>query len=163
MNLNYDQVTGHISKDDGEVIATGWAGNGEGKNNPALQAERNVGPLPQGLYQVGEWEYEHNGLGHDVVALLQVEGETFDRSGFFIHGPSVNLEHYGQESKGCIVVPRDGRLVVKSLNPDFVKVFASVVPEVAPVETTVEQVANVVSEGASILSDVVDFIHPTEG
>ena len=122
MNLNYDQATGHLTKDDGTLVAVGWAGNGEGKNNPEMQNVHSEGPLPQGGYDVAEWEYEHNGLGHDVVALHQVSGETFDRSDFFIHGPAVNPEHYGQESKGCIVIPREGRLAVKDLRPDTITV-----------------------------------------
>jgi hypothetical protein len=135
MNINYNQATGHITDESGDLLAVGWAGNGDGKNNPGFQEVPCVGPLPQGLYEVAEWEHEHNGLGHDVVALHQIEGETYGRSGFFIHGPSVNPDHYGQESRGCIVVPREGRLKLEDLKPVYVRVtgpVAEVAPEPVP-------------------------------
>lgn len=103
-------------------MAQGWAGHGEGKNNPAMQDCIGVGPLPQGLYRVGHWEAYHPGLGPLVTYLQQIEGETFGRSGFFIHGAS--SEHPGEESKGCIVIPREGRDKVHDLNPDFIRVVA---------------------------------------
>jgi hypothetical protein len=55
-----------------------------------------------------------------VAELLQVQGETFGRSAFFIHGPS--SKHYGEESMGCIVVPRPGRTHVKELDPKTITV-----------------------------------------
>ena len=135
MNINYDQATGHITDEGENLLAVGWAGNGDGKNNPAMQDVHNTGPLPQGLYEVADWEHDHNGLGHDVVALHQVEGETFGRDDFFIHGPSVNPDHYGQESKGCIVVPREDRLKLEAMKPAYVRVIGptvEVVPEPIP-------------------------------
>ena len=132
MNVAYDPSTGHITDEAGNLLAIGWAGNGEGKNNPAMQNVHNVGPLPYGLYEVAEWEHFHNGLGHDVVALHQIEGETYGRDGFFIHGPAINSEHYGQESKGCIVVPREGRLKLEDLKPVYIRVVGPAL-EVAPV------------------------------
>ena len=132
MNINYDQVTGNITDEAGNLLATGWSGRGEGKNNPDMQSVHNEGPLPQGLYETGEWEHQHNGLGHDVVALHQIEGETYGRDGFFIHGPSVNPDNYGEESKGCIVVPREGRLKLEDLKPVYVRVVGPAL-EVAPI------------------------------
>lgn len=117
MNLNYSQSTGVITTDEGGVITTGWAGNGEGKNNPRMQAVMSVGPLPQGIYGVGEWEETHAGLGPLVARLIQFRGKTFNRAAFYIHGPAVDPEHRGQESKGCIVIPRPGREAVQFLNP----------------------------------------------
>lgn len=122
--ITFSQSTGIIRSEDGGLVAFGWAGHGEGKNNPALQASRALGPLPQGLYTVGPWEDVHPGLGPIVARLIQVEGETFGRDAFYIHGPAVSLDKYGQESKGCIVVPRAGRLKVKALDPEFVRVLA---------------------------------------
>jgi len=109
MNLNYDQVTGRITDENGELIATGWAGHGEGKNSPAHQMDHDLGPLPQGVYEIGPWgdwstqPYPKH-LGPLIASLTQVEGETYGRSGFFIHGPggADSLE----SSKGCIEVPR---------------------------------------------------------
>lgn len=122
--LTYSQSTGIIHDQDGAIVAFGWAGHGDGKNNPAMQDSHALGPLPQGLYTVGKWEDVHPGLGPIVARLIQVEGETFGRDAFYIHGPAVDPKKYGQESKGCIVVPRVGRLKIKALDPDFVRVLA---------------------------------------
>ena len=116
MNLNYAQSTGKLTLDDGTLVAVGWAGRGPGKNNPALQAVKSTGPLPQGVYTVGEW-HDHPRLGLMVARLIQTEGETFGRDEFFIHGASRNLDKFGQESKGCIVLTHTEREEVKDLNP----------------------------------------------
>ena len=112
----YSQSTGIVAGPDGATVASGWAGNGHGKNNPTEQATRCVGPLPQGLYVVGEWT-EHPRLGRMVAPLTMIEGDAFGRSEFWIHGPSTKAERYGQESLGCIVIPYAGRLRVKDLLP----------------------------------------------
>lgn len=39
------QKTGELQQD-GEHVATGYSGAGEGKNNPKMQSVRNVGPIP---------------------------------------------------------------------------------------------------------------------
>lgn len=122
MNLNYSQSTGCVTDDNGMNIAIGWAGHGEAKNNPAMQGEQNLGPLPRGVYKVLPWEERHPGLGPMVARILQVSGETYGRSGFFIHGPSLDKAKYGQESKGCIVVPRSDREKIKALNPSTITV-----------------------------------------
>lgn len=115
MNLNYSQSSGAITKDDGTLVTHGWAGHGNGKNNPTMQDQHELGPLPRGVYAVGKWEARHGNLGPIVASLTQTSGNTFGRSAFYIHGPDTNPKEYGQESKGCIVIPRPGRLAVKAL------------------------------------------------
>lgn len=124
MILEFSQSTGNVRKDGGVLVASGWAGRGDGKNNPDAQHLRSFGPLPRGLYKVGPWEDEHPGLGPIVARLTQVEGDTYGRNAFYIHGPAMNPDKYGQESKGCIVLPRPGRLAVQALAPDFIRVTA---------------------------------------
>jgi len=116
--LIYHQGSGLIRKVDGTFVALGWAGNGLGKNNPSWQHQKNEGPLPRGIYEVGPWEEEHAGLGPIVASLKQIQGETYGRSGFYFHGPAMDSAKFGQESRGCIVVPRAGRLKVKDLAPE---------------------------------------------
>ena len=120
----YFQHSGIMLDDNGQQVAIGWSGNGEGKNNPAMQDVHNVGPLPQGMYKVGDWQPTHPRLGPWVAALTQVAGQTFGRSAFYIHGPSTDPAKFGQESEGCIVVPRSMRLVLRALAPDFMEVKA---------------------------------------
>lgn len=124
MILNYSQSTGTWTTEAGAFVARGWAGHGEGKNNPAMQHVKSTGPLPQGLYRVGPWEDQHPGLGPIVARLIQVEGETYGRDAFYIHGPSSDPSRYGEESKGCIVVPRRQRIAIQALNPEYVRVTA---------------------------------------
>ena len=115
--LIYHQGSGVIAAPDGVTVAFGWAGNGKGKNNPDEQGHRRVGPLPQGLYSVGVW-CDHPRLGKMVAPLTQIDGETFGRDDFWIHGPSKDPVRYGQESMGCIVTPFSSRLKVRGLLPE---------------------------------------------
>ena len=135
LTLTYSQADGTLTNDEGNVIANGWAGHGQGKNNPFMENVHNIGPLPRGLYRVGPWGcgdptkpdyvkgYPKN-LGPLIASLTQIEGETYGRSDFFIHGPDRDPAHYGQESRGCTVVPRPQREVVHNLAPDFIRVVA---------------------------------------
>ena len=123
LTLTWHQAGGLMTDPDGREVAQGWAGNHEGKNNPAKQAVHDLGPLPQGLYKVGQWQ-DHPHLGHMVSHLEQIEGETYGRDGFFIHGASKDPEKLGQESKGCIVIPYQARLKVKEFSPSFIQVVA---------------------------------------
>ena len=122
----YSQASGLLQTPEGQYVAFGWAGKGIGKKNPAMDNERCVGPLPKGLFRVGEWEETHPGLGPIVARLVQVEGETHGRDGFYFHGPASDPNHYGQESMGCIVVPRAGRLKAREAAPEgsYVQVVA---------------------------------------
>lgn len=117
MNLNYSQTSGLITDDQGNTIAKGWAGRGYGKNNPAAQMTREVGPLPQGVYRVEAWG-RHPRLGPLTARLIQIQGDTFGRDDFFIHGPSKDPKSFGQESKGCIVILRPDREKVAALLAD---------------------------------------------
>ena len=75
VTLTYSQSTGNLFDEAGDFVALGWAGNGEGKNNPEMESTHNVGPLPRGLYQVGPWEATHPGLGPMVARLIMVSGK----------------------------------------------------------------------------------------
>jgi len=50
------------TRQDGRYLATGWAGHDAGRNNPAEQADHNIGPLPRGKYTIGH-AYTHPKLG----------------------------------------------------------------------------------------------------
>lgn len=111
---------------DGAFVSTGYSGAGAGKNNPAQQATRDVGPIPQGKYKIhlqpqctsdlgggtevcmfcgGQGAHKH---GPFVLRLdADPSNEMFERDGFLIHGDSI--AHPGMASEGCIVVPRTAR------------------------------------------------------
>lgn len=85
-------------------VSKGYSGNGNGKNNPAMQNVENVGPLPQGLYGI---ESPINSPKHGPTALPLVpdpKNTMFGRSEFLIHGDSV--EAPGCASEGCIVMAK---------------------------------------------------------
>lgn len=46
----YSQSTGKITDANGKVLATGYSGYLQGKNNPSSQNIRNLGPIPQGKW-----------------------------------------------------------------------------------------------------------------
>jgi hypothetical protein len=106
----YEQATGTLLDGDGNVIAHGYSGAGDGKNDPSKQDEREIGPVPQGTYTIGAPEFvnTHGPHGPFVLPLAPDPGdEMFGRSGFLMHGDSV--EHPGAASKGCIIMPRNVR------------------------------------------------------
>lgn len=125
--LQYSQTSGTWSTVDDDHIATpiarGWSGNHAGKNNPAMQNVPCIGPLPQGWYTRQMWEATHDHLG-PMVAFLLPDGDNamFGRGDFFIHGTARDPESYGQESKGCTVLPRADRQAVKDTGLTRVKV-----------------------------------------
>jgi hypothetical protein len=102
----YEQRSGNIFKADGELVATGYSGFGDGKNNPAAQDEPNIGPIPCGAYTIG-FPIDRAGGPHGpfVLPLRPDPGnEMHGRSGFLCHGDSI--DHAGSASHGCIILPR---------------------------------------------------------
>ena len=84
------------------AIGMGYSGHGPGKNNPDMQAEHDVGPIPVGRYTIGPPEDGHGGF---ALRLTHDPGnEMFGRDGFLIHGDSVSEP--GTASLGCIILPR---------------------------------------------------------
>jgi Protein of unknown function (DUF2778) len=103
----YEQATGILLSPSGEVLGKGYSGFGEGKNKPDAQAESNVGPLPRGLYTIAE-PHDDAHVGPYAMRLTPLtDTNTFGRSDFLIHGDSV--QHPGQASHGCIIMPRSVR------------------------------------------------------
>lgn len=105
MTWTYKQATGELFHDDAQMpVATGYAGAGEGKNNPAMQTIHNVGPIPVGGYTIGD-PSDTRTHGPYVLDLTPAPGNNMcGRSGFLIHGDSV--VHPGTASEGCIIMPR---------------------------------------------------------
>lgn len=105
--LTYVQKTGALIGPDGRVLGVGYAGAGPGKNNPAMQAAHNVGPLPCGDYVMSA---PVNTTEHGPYVLWLIPNAAnvmYGRSGFGLHGDSI--AHSGEASEGCIVQDRDVR------------------------------------------------------
>jgi hypothetical protein len=107
----YEQATGKLTEDEGKLIGIGWAGHLQGRNNPAMQNVKGVGPLPKGKYFVQDPE-DGTHLGPMAFPLVpDKDNEMFGRSGFFIHG--ANADHPTLSSDGCIIQGRIAREYVR--------------------------------------------------
>jgi hypothetical protein len=108
----YHQASGCLEDADGAIAGTGYSGHGPGVNNPALQNDPDVGPIPQGFWTISP-SFSSPTKGPVVMDLMpNAATETFGRSGFMMHGDSV--EHPGAEeaSLGCIIMARSIRQAV---------------------------------------------------
>jgi hypothetical protein len=106
LNL-FQQSTGIWTASDGKVTQ-GYAGLGAGKNNPAMQDRKGIGPLPRGKYTGTELRDPDPVVGAYAIALTpDPSNNMYGRNSFFLHGDSV--EHPGEASHGCIVMPREVR------------------------------------------------------
>lgn len=95
---------------DGEIISRGYSGKGRGKNNPALEGIRGLGPIPRGLWRIKN-VYNSANVGPYALTLHAVDIKPDDdihqvtgRSAFRIHGDSI--KNPGDASNGCIILPR---------------------------------------------------------
>src|SRR5947209_13197106 len=104
----YKQSTGEMKNGDGKVIAIGYSGHLQGKNNPDLQSQHEVGPIPQGMWTVLGPPVDTTSHGPYVLHLHpDPDTNTFGRSGFLIHGDT--KVHPGMASLGCIILLHDAR------------------------------------------------------
>jgi hypothetical protein len=88
-----------------------YSGHGDGLNNPAMQAVRNVGPIPAGLWHIGRPVTPPNHLGPLAMPLTPEPGtDALGRDGFFIHGDNEAGNYTA--SDGCVVLPRAARWAV---------------------------------------------------
>ena len=97
-----------------ERAGTGYAGHGNGLNNPEGQGvsededKANAGPLPRGQYTIGP-PTDH--IGPVSMNLHPDPGTDMDGRGensFWIHGDNASKPPFSS-SEGCIVLPRDAR------------------------------------------------------
>lgn len=124
MAWRYEQSSGQLFNDAGELVAIGYSGHGEGLNNPEFQNVPDVGPLPQGLWQIGPpYNSEKHGL-YVLPLSAAPETETFGRDEFKVHGDEV--DHPGQflASLGCLILPRFARVYMWTLGDHLLEVAA---------------------------------------
>jgi hypothetical protein len=95
----YVQKTGILILN-GKEVGTGYSGNGEAKNDPAKEMEKDVGPIPAGLWKIGK---ARDFKGMKNCFDLSPDGhDAHKRTEFLIHGDSKN--HPGTASEGCIIL-----------------------------------------------------------
>ena len=88
----------------GKVVSRGYSGAGRGKNNPALQAAANIGPIPRGRWRIVSVGDSSNVGPFAIVLAPAPSTATLGRSAFRIHGDSIAAP--GTASHGCIILPR---------------------------------------------------------
>lgn len=108
----------------GDVIdEDAYAGNGDGLNNPAAQDQQKVGPLPTGLYTIGQ-AFVHPHLGPVTMVLTpDPANDMHGRSAFRIHGD--NSAGDQSASEGCVVAKRATREQVNFSHDRVLRVVAS--------------------------------------
>jgi lipoprotein-anchoring transpeptidase ErfK/SrfK len=105
MTWTYHQSTGQIEHD-GRAVGLGYSGHGDGLNNPDMEEVHDVGPIPAGSWNIGDPE-DSPKLGPEAIPLDPVGHDAHGRTGFFIHGDNMQMNHTA--SDGCIILARSIR------------------------------------------------------
>ncbi|WP_084084416.1 RHS repeat-associated core domain-containing protein [Cupriavidus sp. USMAA2-4] len=111
----YSQSTGQLTHVDSNGNSTnvgnGYAGHGEGVNNPDMQSATNVGPIPQGTYSIGQQQNNTTGSGTNLPGSMRLTPDPsntmYGRGGFLIHGDNSRGDR--SASEGCIIMNRGVR------------------------------------------------------
>jgi hypothetical protein len=111
----YDRRTGILTNPSGDIFSTAYSGHGAGLNNPVMSGVENVGPLPAGVYTIGQPQRPQTHLGPIAMPLEpDASNAMFGRSGFFIHGDNAAMNHTA--SDGCIIVKPVARAIMERSN-----------------------------------------------
>jgi len=104
MAFIYEIQTGKLLDPTGALIAIGYSGKGEHKNQPGATSLHNEGPIPAGTYRIGP-PTDTVTHGPFVLPLTpDPDNLMWGRAGFLMHGDSVTEP--GTASEGCIIMPR---------------------------------------------------------
>lgn len=109
MTWTYDQATGHLIDPTGAQVAVGYAGGNcgndpDGVNNPDMQGEKQIGPLPVGIYTLGTVVPQSH-LGPFAIPLIpDADNDMLGRGGFYIHGDTAAMNK--SASEGCMIFSR---------------------------------------------------------
>ena len=101
--FTYQVSTGILTGNNG-VIGTGYSGAaGVGKNNPAEEGVKDVGPIPEGKYTIQGPPFDTPAHGPFVMRLIpDPANDMKGRSGFLMHGDSLRMP--GTASEGCVIM-----------------------------------------------------------
>jgi hypothetical protein len=117
MSWTYEQISGRLYKDDGELIGKGYSGHPPHRNDPSAEGIADVGPIPTGCWYVMLLELETEKHGPYVLVLEPDDATRTkvlfyhrDPTSFLMHGDSI--ENPGEASDGCIVQARSSREAV---------------------------------------------------
>ena len=100
----YEQTTGYLIAPDGAKLEpAGYAGHGAGLNNPAMQSDPDVGPLPQGFYTVGDPITDPHVGKYALPLIPDASNQMYGRKDFFEHGDEIQNPGKHLASDGCII------------------------------------------------------------
>lgn len=103
MAWRYQQSSGVLSLN-GTAVSKGYSGGGRGRNDPAMQGVKGIGPIPRGRWRMTAVNDSRN-TGPFTITLEPEPGtDALGRSEFRVHGDSVTRP--GTASRGCIILPR---------------------------------------------------------
>lgn len=103
----YSQALGQIWDPKGELFTVAYSGCGEGRNSPRHQGQKNVGPIPRGLYIIGA-SYHSERVGPRALPLVPINHNALGRTDFLIHGD--NPSH--DASRGCVICgPKERKII----------------------------------------------------
>lgn len=111
----YCQEEGTLWTPEGALAGKGFSGHDSGVNNPAMQRQANIGPIPQGVWEISGMDQGPSFMGPVAIEITPLpETVTFGRNGFYLHGDTTEdvVEHTQHASHGCIVMPRATREAV---------------------------------------------------
>lgn len=115
MTWTYHQASGKMLFKSAEV-GIGYSGHGAGRNNPAMEAVHDVGPIPRGKWAIEKPAYDDPHLGPIVMHLEPVEHDAHGRTLFRIHGDNKT----GDASHGCIILSHGVRqMIAASIDTDL--------------------------------------------
>jgi hypothetical protein len=110
----YKQTTGQLMLNN-EIIGAGYSGKGQGRNNPATENQKNVGPIPAGSYKIMGKRVDGQ-TGATIVDTLpsghNAAGRWPGTERFAIRG---DTNPPGMGPAGDIVVPRQ---VLDKIDPN---------------------------------------------
>lgn len=125
----YKQSTGQLTHVDPNGSSTnvgnGYAGHGQGVNNPAMQNVSGTGPLPQGSYSIGDQQDNRTGGGTNLPGSMRLtpnpSNNMFGRAGFLIHGD--NSRGNRSASEGCMIFNRGIRNLIGNSGDNTLRVI----------------------------------------
>ena len=112
---------------DDDVYSGAWP---EGFNDPTKVSNKDVGPLPAGLWRFGKLIAKHPDLGPNVIPLIPVDVPNSygrDMASFFMHGKPLPPADIRSGSKGCICAQETTRLHVANSGDDGLTVVSGLV------------------------------------
>jgi hypothetical protein len=100
----YEIVSGRLYDSAGAIVAIGYSGQPDHKNDPQSVSLHDQGPIPPGRYDINA-PVDTVTHGPFVLSLTpDPSNQMFGRGGFLLHGDSVVAP--GTASEGCVIMPR---------------------------------------------------------